>query len=96
MSLVTIIGKCAPTQPRHLRFSPAEPFVIPRNIPVLLGTDIMTGIDDPVSRSKTDLESVAKQHGATIVQSENARKDVVVIADKGISLRCLANLLTFV
>jgi hypothetical protein len=92
MSLIMIIGKCASTRPRHLRFSMGEPFVNPQNIPVLLGTDVMTGIDDPVSRSKADLESFAKQHGATIVQSENAQKDIVVIADKGILLRCLAYL----
>ena len=43
----------------------------------------MTPTESPVSRSKADLESLVKQHGGAIFQSESARKDIIIIADKG-------------
>lgn len=43
----------------------------------------MTSTETPVSRSKPDLESLIKQHGGAIFQSERARKDIIVVADKG-------------
>ena len=43
----------------------------------------MTPAEIPVSRSKGDLESLVKQHGGAIFQSETARKDIIVVADKG-------------
>ena len=43
----------------------------------------MTPTENPVSRSKADLESLVKQHGGAILQSETARKNIIVIADKG-------------
>jgi DNA ligase 4 len=43
----------------------------------------MTPTETPVSRSKADLEFLVKQHGGAIFQSENARKDIIVVADKG-------------
>lgn len=44
----------------------------------------MTSTEIPMSRSKADLESLVKQHGGAIFQSERARKDIIVVADKGI------------
>ena len=43
----------------------------------------MTSTETPVSRSKAEVESLVKQHGGAIFQSENARKDIIVVADKG-------------
>ena len=43
----------------------------------------MTPTESPVARSKVDLESLVKQHGGAVFQSEHARKDIIVIADKG-------------
>lgn len=48
----------------------------------------MTSTDEPVFRSKPDLESFVKEHGGTVVQSETAQKDIIVIADKGMSMHC--------
>jgi hypothetical protein len=36
-----------------------------------------------MSRSKAELESLVRAHGGAIFQSEKARKDIIVIADKG-------------
>lgn len=48
----------------------------------LTGIDIMTQADIPTSRTKIELESMVKSHGGSIVQSENAHRGIIVIAEK--------------
>jgi hypothetical protein len=43
----------------------------------------MTQADAPVARSKMELEALVKQNGGAIFQSETARKNMIIIADKG-------------
>ena len=43
----------------------------------------MTGTDQPVSRSKFDLEKIVKENGGSVFQSEKAQKHMIVIAEKG-------------
>lgn len=43
----------------------------------------MTETDYPTFRSKTDLETLVKQHGGDVFQSEVAQKGIIVVADKG-------------
>jgi DNA ligase-4 len=43
----------------------------------------MTGVDTPISHSKFELESLVKQHGGTIFQSEKSQRNIFVVADKG-------------
>jgi hypothetical protein len=43
----------------------------------------MTQADAPVARSRIELEALVKQNGGAIFQSETARKNMIIIADKG-------------
>jgi hypothetical protein len=43
----------------------------------------MTDAGPPVSRSKTELETLVKQNGGAVFQSEKGQKDIVVIAERG-------------
>ena len=45
--------------------------------------DIMTDAGAPISRSKAELETLVKQNGGTVFQSEKAQKNLVVIAERG-------------
>jgi DNA ligase 4 len=47
----------------------------------------MTQANGSVHQSKADLEKLIKEHGGSIFQSENSRKNIVVLADKGSILR---------
>ena len=42
----------------------------------------MTDATPPLSKTKAQLEELVKENGGSIFQSENARKNIVVIADK--------------
>ena len=46
----------------------------------------MTQTETPVYRSKIDLEDLIKAHGGIVFQSENARKNIIVLAEKGTDL----------
>jgi hypothetical protein len=47
----------------------------------------MTPSETPVYTSKADLEALVKQHGGMVFQTETARRDMIVIADKGKGFR---------
>jgi DNA ligase 4 len=52
----------------------------------LIGIDIMTPSEIPVSRTKLELESLVKSHGGLVFQSENAQRGITVIAEKSLCL----------
>ena len=59
----------------------------PNNLRLTLCSDIMTDAGLPVSRPKSELEALVKENGGAIFQSENAKKGIIVIAERG-SLAC--------
>jgi len=67
---------------KHPLFSLEKRSVISCNPSVFLLVDIMTPTDNPIYRSKADLEVLVKKHGGMVYQSETARKNIFVIADK--------------
>jgi len=74
-------GRPTVTNDKSLIFS-GKSFCVFPGLDYLTGIDIMTPADIPMSRTKIELESMVKSHGGSIVQSENARKGIIVIAEK--------------
>jgi hypothetical protein len=79
----TVIETTTNYQKKRQTYLPGCHSVTSTIVLILRCADFMTDAGPPVSRSKSELETLVKQNGGAVFQSEKGQKDIIVIAERG-------------